>query len=136
MNKIEAIIRPEKLASVTDALERVGMVGINVAHITGRGDQREWRTGNRGTMSYEVRILPRVKLELVVKDADTLLAVGTIMSNARTGYVGDGKIFVTPVAEALCIRTGEQGNQALQHGVELQPFDRPVASPDLVSVPR
>ena len=114
MNKIEAIIRPEKLTNVKDALADIGLVGLNVAHVTGRGTQREVTAkGPRGVGTYTVEMLPKVKLELVVSDADTQKAVDTIIHKARTGDIGDGKIFVTPVADAIRVRTGEQGDKAL-----------------------
>ena len=114
MNKIEAIIRPEKLNSVKDALADVGLVGINGVHVTGRGIQKGIQAaGPRGVGSYMVEMLPKVKLELVVSDSDTQKAIDTIIANARTGNIGDGKIFVTPVAEAIRVRTGEKGDQAL-----------------------
>ncbi len=112
MNKIEAIIRPEKLTGVKDALAETGLVGLNVAHVTGRGAQKELRSA-RGLGSYSVEMLPKVKLELVVSDADTQKAIDTIILKARTGDIGDGKIFVIPVAEAIRVRTGERGDQAL-----------------------
>ena len=114
MNKIEAIIRPEKLATVKDALAEIGLVGLNVAHVTGRGSQRGVAAmGPRGVGTYSVDMLPKIKLELVVSDADTQKAVDTIIHKARTGDIGDGKIFVTPVADAIRVRTGEQGDEAL-----------------------
>ncbi len=114
MNKIEAIIRPEKLAPVKEALSELGLVGLNVAHVTGRGTQKGVVVGGpQGVGTYVVDMLAKVKLELVVSDADTKKAVDTIMENARTGHIGDGKIFVFPVANAIRVRTGEQGDQAL-----------------------
>ena len=114
MNKIEAIIRAEKLTNVKDALAGTGLVGLNVAHVTGRGAQKGiLAAGPRGVGSYSVEMLPKVKLELVVSDADTQKAIDTIINKARTGDIGDGKIFVTPVADAIRVRTGERGDQAL-----------------------
>mgnify|MGYP001605990073 CR=1 FL=1 len=114
MNKIEAIIRPEKLTSVKDALAEAGLVGLNVAHVTGRGRQKGVTTsGPRGVESYVVDMLPKVKLELVVRDADTQRVVDIILANARTGNIGDGKVFVLPVATAYRVRTGEKGDAAL-----------------------
>ncbi len=115
MNKIEAIIRPEKLNSVKDALADGGLPAINVAQVTGRGAQRGIEVGGpRGVAgSYIVDMLPKVKLETVVSDADTQKAIDIIIQNARTGNIGDGKIFVTPVANAIRIRTGEEGEIAL-----------------------
>lgn len=114
MNKIEAIIRPEKLNNVTNALAEVGLIGLNVVHVTGRGTQRGVTMGGpRGTGRYVVDMLPKVKLELVVHDENTQKCIDTIVENARTGEIGDGKIFVTPVANAIRVRTGEQGDEAL-----------------------
>ena len=114
MNKIEAIIRPEKLTKVKDALAEVGLVGLNVAHVTGRGAQKGIRAaGPKGVGTYSVDMLPKIKLELVVSDSDTQKAIDTIIHKARTGDIGDGKIFVTPVADAIRVRTGEQGDEAL-----------------------
>ena len=114
MNKIEAIIRPERLTAVKDALADAGLVGINVAQVTGRGNQRgiEMR-GPRGVGSYVVDMLPKVKLELVVLDQDTRRAIDIVVETARTGNIGDGKIFVYPVSNAIRIRTGEEGDIAL-----------------------
>ena len=114
MNKIEAIIRPEKLTSTKDALADVGLVGINVVQVTGRGAQRGVTTGGaRGVGRTVVDMLPKVKLELVVSDTDTQKAIDTIIASGRTGDIGDGKIFVLPVANAIRVRTGEQGDEAL-----------------------
>ena len=113
MNKIEAFIRPEKLDNGKDALALEGLMGLSVIHITGRGAQRGTRTGARGTMSYVEDMLPQLKLEVVVSDENTEKAISTIVANARTGNADDGKIFVTQVAEAIHIRTGEKGDQVL-----------------------
>ena len=114
MNKIEAIIRPEKVTTVKDALTEIGLVGLNVAHVTGRGVQRGvTAAGPRGVGSYAIDMLPKVKLELVVSDENTQRAIDTIIHKARTGDIGDGKIFVTPVADAIRVRTGERGDEAL-----------------------
>ena len=115
MNKIEAIIRPEKLNDVKDALADAGVLGINVAHVTGRGAQKGIEVGGpRGVAgSYVVDMLPKVKLETVVKDEDTQKAIDIIIEKSRTGNIGDGKIFVSPVANAIRIRTNEEGEIAL-----------------------
>ncbi len=115
MNKIEAIIRPEKLNAVKDALADNGLTGVNVTQVTGRGAQRGIEVGGpRGVAgSYVVDMLPKVKLETVVSDQDTQRAIDIIVQNSRTGNIGDGKIFVMPVANALRIRTGEEGEVAL-----------------------
>ena len=113
MNKIEAIIRPEKLTLVKDALADAGLVGMNVTPVTGRGVQKGIAGAGARGGTVVVDMLPKVKLELVVSDGDTQKALDTIIAYARTGNIGDGKIFVSPVANAIRIRTGEEGNQVL-----------------------
>ena len=114
MNKIEAIIRPEKLTAVKDALGDAGLVGLNVTPVTGRGTQRGIEMGGpRGVGTYVVDMLPKVKLEMVVHDQYTQTAIDIIIEHARTENIGDGKIFVSPVNNAIRIRTGEQGDDAL-----------------------
>ena len=107
MNKIEAIIRPEKLPTITNALAGIGLLHIKMVHLTDRGSQKDFRTGSRGTTRYLVGTSPRMKLEMVVSDTDTERAVATIVVNARTGNIGDGEIFVSPVTEVIRIHTGE-----------------------------
>jgi nitrogen regulatory protein P-II 1 len=113
MKKIEAIIRPEKLNDVKDALEAVGCLGLNIVHVTGRGVQKGIVHGGRGGETYTVDMLPKLKIEVVVKDADAGKVVDTIMGAARTGNIGDGKIFVMPVEDAIRVRTGERGDVAV-----------------------
>ena len=113
MNKIEAIIRPEKLTRVKDALAEIGLKGLNVANVTGRGTQRGVSKGPRGVGTCSVDMLPKIKLELVVSDAETQKAIDTIIHKARTGDIGDGKIFVSPVIDAIRVRNGQQGDEAL-----------------------
>jgi nitrogen regulatory protein P-II 1 len=113
MNKIEAIIRPEKLEPVKEALADAGFVGLNIVNVTGRGVQKGIVHSGRGGEEYRVDMLPKSKIELVVKDADTERAVNTIIDAARTGAIGDGKIFITPVSEAIRVRTGERGDASL-----------------------
>ncbi len=114
MNKVEAIIRPEKLIDVKDALAEVGLIGLNVINVTGRGAQRGVTAGgSRGVGRYEIDMLPKVKLEMVVHDDKTQEAVDIIIEHARTGNIGDGKIFIYPVSNAIKVRTGEQGDAAL-----------------------
>ena len=115
MNKVEAIIRPEKLNAVKDALADAGFPSMNVAQVTGRGAQKGIEVGGpRGVAgSYVVDMLPKIKLETVVSEAGTRKAIDIILEHARTGNIGDGKIFVTPVANAIRIRTGEEGEIAL-----------------------
>ncbi len=112
MKKIEAIFRPEKLEPVREALAELGIFGLTVSEVSGRGKQRgitlQWRAGE-----YRVDLLPKVKIELVVLDDDLGKAVNTIISKARTGERGDGKIFVIPVENAIRIRTGDDGENAI-----------------------
>ncbi len=113
MNKIEAIVRPERLEAVKEALAAAGFVGMNIVNVTGRGVQKGIVHTGRGGEEYRVDMLPKSKIELVVKDADTEKAVNVIVEAARTGAIGDGKIFVMPVADAIRVRTGERGDAAL-----------------------
>ena len=113
MNKIEAIIRPEKLEPVKEALADAGFVGLNIVNVTGRGVQKGIVHTGRGGEEYRVDMLPKSKIELVVKDADTERAVDVIIEAARTGGIGDGKIFIMPVTEAIRVRTGERGEASL-----------------------
>jgi len=110
MKKIEAIIRPEKLNDVKEALEKAGFVGLNVVHVTGRGAQKGIVHGGRGGETYTVDMLPKLKIEVVVKDQDAAQVVEIISNAARTGNIGDGKIFVVPVDDAIRVRTGERGD--------------------------
>ena len=113
MNKIEAIVRPEKMESVKEALAAAGFIGMNIVNVTGRGVQRGIVHTGRGGEEYRVDMLPKSKIELVVKDADTEKAITTIIEAAQTGAIGDGKIFVMPVADAIRVRTGERGEAAI-----------------------
>lgn len=110
--KIEAIIRVEKLEEVRIALEKEGFVGLTVTEVKGRGSQKgitlEWRAGE-----YRLEFLPKLKLELVIDDAMVEKGVKTIIEAAKTDRIGDGKIFVSPVAEVYRIRTEEKGKVAL-----------------------
>src|SRR5712691_12231121 len=113
MNKVEAIIRPEKLEAVKDALSVAGFVGLNIVNVTGRGVQKGIVHAGRGGEEYRVDMLPKCKIELVVRDADTEKVVDAIIQAARTGAIGDGKIFIIPVADAIRVRTGERGDTAI-----------------------
>jgi len=112
MKKIEAIIREEKLEPVRKALEENGYFGMTVSEVSGRGRQRgiplQWRVGE-----YRVDFLPKLKIELVVLDEDVAKTLNVITTNARTGEMGDGKIFVLPVENAVRVRTGESGENAI-----------------------
>ena len=113
MQKVEAIIRPEKLDDVKNALAAAGFVGLNIVHVTGRGVQKGIVHMGRGGETYEVDMLPKVKIEVVIKEADAERVLKIISETARTGHIGDGKIFVTPVLDAMRVRTGERGEAAL-----------------------
>ena len=113
MQKIEAIIRPEKLDDVKNALAGAGVAGLNIVHVTGRGVQKGIVHMGRGGETYEVDMLPKVKIEVVVADEQADKLVEIIRQAAHTGRIGDGKIFVMPVADAIRVRTGERGDAAL-----------------------
>ena len=113
MQKIEAIIRPEKLDDVKNALAGAGVTGLNIVHVTGRGVQKGVVHMGRGGETYEVDMLPKVKIEVVVPDAQVDKLVDTICDAAHTGRIGDGKIFVIPVTDAIRVRTREKGDAAL-----------------------
>jgi nitrogen regulatory protein P-II 1 len=113
MNKVEAIVRPEKLEAVKEALSEAGFVGLNIVNVTGRGVQKGIVHTGRGGEEYRVDMLPKSKVELVVKDIDTEKVVQTIITAARSGAIGDGKIFISPVSDAIRVRTGERGDAAI-----------------------
>ncbi|KJU85294.1 Nitrogen regulatory protein PII [Candidatus Magnetobacterium bavaricum] len=112
MKKIEAIIKPFKLDEVKDALHNVGVQGMTVVDVKGFGRQKGHTELYRGT-EYVIDFIPKVKIELVVDDSIAEKVVETILQTARTGKIGDGKIFVYDAQEAVRIRTGERGQQAL-----------------------
>lgn len=113
MEKVEAIIRPEKLEAVKNALAAQGFIGLNVVAVTGRGVQKGVTHAGRTGEKIEIDMLPKVKLQLVVKNEDREKVVSTIIGSARTGVIGDGKIFVSPITEVIRVRTGERGEQTL-----------------------
>jgi nitrogen regulatory protein P-II 1 len=113
MNKVEAIVRPERLEAVKEALADSGFVGLNIVNVTGRGVQKGIVHTGRGGEEYRVDMLPKSKVELVVKDADTEKVVQIIIEASRTGAIGDGKIFIMPVTDAIRVRTGERGDAAI-----------------------
>jgi nitrogen regulatory protein P-II 1 len=113
MQKIEAIIRPEKLDDVKNALGDAGFHGLNIVHVTGRGVQRGIVHAGRGGETYTVDMLPKVKIEVVIADKDVDKVVKLICDSARTGNIGDGKIFLLPVSDAIRVRTGERGDAAI-----------------------
>ncbi len=112
MKKIEAIIKPFKLDEVREALSAVGVAGLTVTEVKGFGRQKGHTELYRGA-EYVVDFLPKVKIELVVADSLVEAAIEAILKSARTGKIGDGKIFVTPVEQVIRIRTGETGEAAI-----------------------
>jgi nitrogen regulatory protein P-II 1 len=112
MKKIEAIIKPFKLEEVKDALAEVGIQGMTITEVEGFGRQKGHTEIYRGS-EYTQNLLPKIKIEVVLPDELVEAAVDTIIKTARTGKIGDGKIFVLPVEEAIRIRTGERGARAV-----------------------
>ena len=112
MKKIEAIVKPFKLEEVKDDLGEVGITGITVSEIKGFGRQKGHTEIYRGS-EYTVDFLPKVKIELVISDAQADSAVAVIVKSAKTGKIGDGKVFVSDVEEAIRIRTEEKGELAV-----------------------
>ena len=112
MKKIEAIVRHFKLEEVKDALTEVGVQGMTVSEVRGFGRQKGQKEQYRGA-EYTVDFLPKAKMEVVVSDEQVKSVVDTILRTARTGDIGDGKIFITDLSEMLRIRTGETGDAAL-----------------------
>jgi len=112
MKKIEAVIKPFKLDEVKEALHEVGVKGITVTEAKGFGRQKGHTELYRGA-EYVVDFLPKVKLEIIIDDSQVERAVEAIMTAAKTGRIGDGKIFVSPVEEVIRIRTGERGTEAV-----------------------
>ena len=112
MMKVEAIIRREKLDDVKQALTEAGFLGMTVCEVRGRGRQRGYVLNFRGKQ-FNVDLLPKLKIELVIDDADLEKVVEVIRKNAFTGGIGDGKIFVYSVIDVIRIRTGERGRNAV-----------------------
>jgi len=112
MKKIEAIIRHFKLEEVKDALTAVGVQGMTVTEIRGFGRQKGHKEQYRGA-EYTVDFLPKVKIEIVVPDSGLQTTIDAIVKTARTGQIGDGKIFVSNLEETIRIRTGETGEESL-----------------------
>jgi nitrogen regulatory protein P-II 1 len=112
MKRILAIIRPNKLDDVKDALEKIGCHGITVKEVKGRGKQLGITESYRGT-DYCVDLLPKTEIEIVARDEDVEGIIKTISDTAQTGCIGDGKIFISPVEDVIRIRTGERGEKAV-----------------------
>ena len=112
MKQITAIVKPFKLEEVREALGQVGVTGLTVTEVKGFGRQKGHTELYRGA-EYVVDFLPKVKLEVAVKDGDVDLCIEAIVKAAKTGKIGDGKIFVTPVEQVVRIRTGELNDDAI-----------------------
>jgi len=112
MKKIEAIVKPFKLEDVKEALREIGIEGMTVSEVKGFGRQKGHTEIYRGS-EYTVDFLPKIKLEIVAADEQVERAVETIASSAKTGKIGDGKVFVSSIEEAVRIRTDERGEQAV-----------------------
>ena len=112
MKKVEAIIKPFKLEEVKEALSNVGIKGLTVSEVKGFGRQKGHKELYRGA-EYEIEFLPKVKLEVVVPESELEAVIDAIVSSARTGRLGDGKVFVSPVEEVVRIRTSERGEEAI-----------------------
>ena len=112
MKKIEAIIKPFKLDEVKDALTAIGIEGMTVTEVKGFGRQKGHTEIYRGS-EYTVDFLPKLKMEIVLSDEKVDAAVAAVIAAARTGKIGDGKIFVLPLEQAIRIRTEEKGDQAI-----------------------
>lgn len=112
MKKIEAIIRPEKFEEVKEALKRAGYPGMTRTPVEGHGRQKGLKAQFRGTV-YEIEFVPKLKIEIVARDEDVPHIVDAIVTSARTGEEGDGKIFILSVESAIKIRTGETGEGAI-----------------------
>ena len=112
MKKIEAIIKPFKLEEVKESLDAIGIRGITVSEVKGFGRQKGHTELYRGA-EYVVDFLPKIKIEVILPDDAVDKAVEAIISAAKTGRIGDGKIFILPLGEAIRIRTGEKGEEAI-----------------------
>ncbi|CAN5287033.1 P-II family nitrogen regulator [soil metagenome] len=112
MKKVEAIIKPFKLEDVKEALSEIGIQGMTVTEVKGFGRQKGHTEIYRGS-EYTVDFLPKVKIEVVVSDDRSSAVVDAIVSTANTGKIGDGKVFVSAIDEAIRIRTGEMGSEAV-----------------------
>jgi nitrogen regulatory protein P-II 1 len=112
MKKIEAIIQPHKLEEVKEAIKGIGIDGMTVTEVRGHGRQKGHKEIYRG-MEYQVDLLPKIKLEIVVSSTRADEVIRTLVAAARTGKIGDGKIFVYDVAEAIRIRNDDRGESAL-----------------------
>ena len=113
MIMVQALIRPQKLEDVKAALSDIGVQGMTITEVRGAGKQKGYTQHYRGA-EYTVNLLQKVKIEIVVVDNEATLVADTIVKSAQTGEIGDGKIFLIPVSDVIRIRTGEEGDIALQ----------------------
>ena len=114
MRKIEAIIRPERLQHVQDALDELGVSGLTVSDVVGCGRQKGYTEQYRGSRA-NISLLPKIKVESVVPAGLLESAVEAIVDAARTGEIGDGRVFVQPIEQSVRIRTGERGEESVRH---------------------
>jgi nitrogen regulatory protein P-II 1 len=112
MKKIEAIIKPFKLEEVKSELQAIGISGMTITEVKGHGRQKGHKEIYRGA-EYNVDLIPKIKIEIVVSSEMSAKVVDILMKSARTGKIGDGKIFIIPIEDVIRIRTGESGNSAL-----------------------
>ena len=112
MKKVEAVIKPFKLEDVKDALAEIGITGMTVSEVKGYGRQKGHSELYRGA-EYVVDFLPKIKMEMIVEDESVQQVIDTIVDSARTGKIGDGKIFVTDIEKTIRIRTGETDSEAI-----------------------
>lgn len=113
MKKLEIYIRPDKLEEVKDALKAIDLNGISISQIMGCGSQMGWKEVVRGS-EVDYNFLPKIKIEIVVLDIQVEAVIDTVVATARTGEVGDGKIFISEIKDAIRIRTGERGASAVK----------------------
>jgi nitrogen regulatory protein P-II 1 len=114
MQKVEAIIRPEALQGVQDALDQLGVSGLTVTEVVGCGRQKGYTEQYRGAR-VNISLLRKIKVEAVVPDEIVEPAIDAIVTGARTGEEGDGRVFVSPISQAIRIRTGERGEESVRH---------------------
>ncbi|MCG3112253.1 MAG: P-II family nitrogen regulator [Candidatus Manganitrophus sp.] len=112
MKKVEAVIKPFKLEEVKKALSDIGIYGMTITEVKGFGRQKGHKEQYRGA-EYTIEFVPKIKVEIALSDEDEEKVVATIMAAAKTGSIGDGKIFITSLSDAVRIRTGESGEAAL-----------------------
>ncbi|WP_010650000.1 P-II family nitrogen regulator [Oceanobacillus massiliensis] len=112
MKKIEAIIRPEKFQSLRSNLSAIGIGGLTVTEVAGTGKQKG-QTGVYRSTEFHIQLLPKLKVEMVVEDTQLDEIVNIVIESCKTGNIGDGKIFVSPIEETIRIRTGERGMEAV-----------------------